>query len=104
MVQGLDSSFSGMSSLPRLRSLTPPAPPMLDKYGAANQNIHEEGEISLLQPAYQTDKENSTPEALLVSGQSPNENADGTPPRSQPRCSSIWSRRGKPSNVTDSNW
>ncbi|KAH0714621.1 hypothetical protein KY285_007426 [Solanum tuberosum] len=103
MVQGLDSSFSGMSSLPRLRSLTPPALPMLDKYGEANENlpgnIHEEGEISLLQPAYQTDKENSTPEALLVSGQSPNENADGTPPRSQQRCSSIWSRRGKPSNV-----
>lgn len=58
MVKGLDSSFSGMSSLPRLRSLTPPAPPMLekmrspfpDKYEAANQNIpgniHEEGEIS----------------------------------------------------------
>ncbi|KAL3324079.1 hypothetical protein AABB24_038318 [Solanum stoloniferum] len=103
MVQGLDSSFSGMSSLPHLRSLTPPAPPMLDKYGAANQNlpgnIHKEGEISLLQPAYQTDRENSTPEGLLVSGQSPNENADGTPPRSQQRCSSIWSRRGKPSSV-----
>lgn len=103
MVQGLDSSFSGMSSLPRLRSLTPPAPPMLDKNVAANENlpgnIHEEGEISLRQPAYQADKENSIPEALLVPGQSPNENADGTPPRSQQRCSSIWSRRGKHSNV-----
>ncbi|XP_055833730.1 FHA domain-containing protein PS1-like isoform X2 [Solanum dulcamara] len=87
MVQGLlDSSFSGMSSLPHLRSLTPPAPPMLeqmrspfpDKYEAANQNlpgnIHEEG-------------------------QSPIETADGTPPRSQQRCSSIWSRRGKTSSV-----
>ncbi|XP_015057240.1 FHA domain-containing protein PS1 [Solanum pennellii] len=103
MVQGLDSSFSGMSSLPRLRSLTPPAPPMLDKNVAANENlpgnIHEEGEISLRQPAYQADKENSIPEALLVPGQSPNENADGTPPRSQQRCSNIWSRRGKHSNV-----
>ncbi|TMW84022.1 hypothetical protein EJD97_000221 [Solanum chilense] len=103
MVQGLDSSFSGMSSLPRLRSLTPPAPPMLDKNVAANENlpgnIHEEGEISLRQSAYQADKENSIPEALLVPGQSPNENADGTPPRSQQRCSSIWSRRGKHSNV-----
>ncbi|MCD7454157.1 hypothetical protein HAX54_023697 [Datura stramonium] len=111
MVQGLDSSFSGMSSLPHVRSLTPPAPPMLekmsslfpDKTEATNQNlpgnIHEEGEISLLQPAYQPDKENSAPEALLVSGQSLKENADGTPPRSQQRCSSIWSRRGKPSSV-----
>ncbi|XP_016457121.2 FHA domain-containing protein PS1-like [Nicotiana tabacum] len=110
MVQGLDSSFSGVSSLPRVRSLTPPAPPLLeqmsspfpDKYEAANRsnlpgNIHEEGEISLLQPAsYQPDKENSAPEALLVSEQSKTENViDGTPERSPQRCSSIWSRRGK---------
>ncbi|OIT32973.1 PREDICTED: FHA domain-containing protein PS1-like [Nicotiana attenuata] len=110
MVQGLDSSFSGMSSLPRVRSLTPPAPPLLeqmsspfpDNYEAANRNnlpgnIHEEGEISLLQPAsYQPDKENSAPEALLVSEQSKTENVvDGTPERSPQRCSSIWSRRGK---------
>ncbi|XP_060198218.1 FHA domain-containing protein PS1-like [Lycium barbarum] len=102
MVQGLDSSFSGMSSFPLVRSLTPPAPPMLkqmsspfpDKYEAANQNlpgnIHEEGEISLLQSAYQPDKENSAPAT---------ETADGTPERSQQRCSSIWSRRGKHSSV-----
>ncbi|KAK4352668.1 hypothetical protein RND71_028186 [Anisodus tanguticus] len=100
MVQGLDSSFSGMSSFPRVRSLTPPAPPMLeqmsspcpDKYEAANQDLP--GNIGWLQP----DKENSAPEALLVSGQSPKENADGTP-RSQQRCSSIWTRRGKPTSV-----
>ncbi|KAM3360905.1 FHA domain-containing protein PS1 [Capsicum galapagoense] len=111
MVQGLDSSFSGMSSFPRMRCLTPPAPPMLEqmsspfpyKYEAANQNppgnIHEEGENSLLQPARQPDKENSAPKALLVSGQFPKENADGTLPLSQQRCSNIWSRRGKPSSV-----
>ncbi|XP_016487625.2 uncharacterized protein LOC107807702 [Nicotiana tabacum] len=110
MVQGLDSSFSGMSSLPRVSSLTPPAPPLLekmsspfpDKYEAANRNnlpgnIHEKGEISLLQPAsYQPDNENSAPEALLDSEQSKTENVvDGTPERSPQRCSSIWSRRGK---------
>lgn len=108
MVQGLDSSFSGMSSLPRLRSLTPPMleqmrSPFSGKCKAANQNlpgnIHEEGEISLLQPAYKADKENSAPEALLVSGQSSNENADNNLPRYQQRCSSIWSRRGKPSSL-----
>lgn len=50
----------------------------------------------LLQPVYQADKENSAPEALLVSGQSPNETADGTPSISEQRCSSIWSRRENP--------
>ncbi|KAM3305933.1 FHA domain-containing protein PS1 [Capsicum chacoense] len=102
MVQGLDSSFSGMSLFPRMRCLTPPAPPMLeqmsspfpDKYEATNQNppgnINEEGENSLLQPAPQPDKENSAPKALLVSGQFPKENADGTLPLSQQRCSNIW--------------
>ncbi|KAJ8551265.1 hypothetical protein K7X08_000635 [Anisodus acutangulus] len=99
MVQSLDSSFSGMSSFPRVRSLTPPALPMLeqisspfpDKYEAANQNltgnIHEEGKISFLQPAYQPNKENNA-----------TENADGTPPRSQQRCSSIQTGRDRAMN------
>ncbi|XP_016503268.1 FHA domain-containing protein PS1-like [Nicotiana tabacum] len=109
-VQVLDSAFSDMNLLPYVKSLTPSAPPMPEYLEssfpvgdeAVNVNppekIHGESEISLIQPAYEPDKENSTPRALLVSGGSQTENAH-SPVRSQQKCLSIWSRRGKCSSV-----
>ncbi|XP_016478195.1 FHA domain-containing protein PS1-like [Nicotiana tabacum] len=110
-VQGLDSSFSDMSLLPCVKSLTPSAPPMPEEMKflfpvgdkavivIPPEKIHGESEISLLQPAYEPDKENSTPLAFLVSGGSQTENADSTLVRSHQRYLSIWSRRGKCSSV-----
>ncbi|XP_059299387.1 FHA domain-containing protein PS1-like isoform X2 [Lycium ferocissimum] len=112
LVQGLDSTFSDMHLLPYVKSLTPSAPPMPEEMKSPfhfsdeevninpPEKIHGESELSLLQPAYEPDKENSTPRALLVSAESQTENADSsTPVRSQQRCLSIWSRRGKCSSV-----
>ncbi|KAK4375257.1 hypothetical protein RND71_005934 [Anisodus tanguticus] len=111
LVQDLDSSFCDMSLLPYVKSLTPSAPPMPEEmkssfpFGDEEVNInppekiHGESEISLLQPVYEPDQENSTAQALLVSGGFQTENVDSTPVRSQQRCLSIWSRRGKCSSV-----
>ncbi|KAL3335071.1 hypothetical protein AABB24_031336 [Solanum stoloniferum] len=111
LVQDQDSSFSCSSLLPYIKCLTPSAPPMPEEmkssfpYGDEEVNInplekiHGESEISLLQPAYEPDQENSSPRALLVSGGFRTENADSTPVRSQQRCLNIWSRRGKCSSV-----
>ncbi|KAH0749239.1 hypothetical protein KY290_028471 [Solanum tuberosum] len=111
VVQDQDSSFSCLSLLPYIKCPTPSAPPMPEEmkssfpYGDEEVNInplekiHGESEISLLEPAYEPDQENSSPRALLVSGGFRTENADSTPVRSQQRCLNIWSRRGKCSSV-----
>ncbi|XP_049409357.1 FHA domain-containing protein PS1-like [Solanum stenotomum] len=111
LVQDQDSSFSCSSLLPYIKCPTPSAPPMPEEmkssfpYGDEEVNInplekiHGESEISLLQPAYEPDQENSSPRALLVSGGFQTENADSPPVRSQQRCLNIWSRRGKGSSV-----
>nr|AED89989.1 PSL3b [Solanum chacoense x Solanum tuberosum] len=111
LVQDQDSSFSCSSLFPYITCPTPSAPPMPEEmkssfpYGDEEENInplekiHGESEISLLQPAYEPDQENSSPRALLVSGGFRTENADSTPVRSQQRCLNIWSRRGKCSSV-----
>lgn len=104
LVQGQDSSFS-MSLLPSVKSFTPSAPPMPEEmkssfpFGHEEVNIHGERGISLLQPAYEPDQENSTSRGLLVSEGFQTENADSTPVGSQQICLSIWSRRGKCSSV-----
>ncbi|TMX05388.1 hypothetical protein EJD97_023602 [Solanum chilense] len=106
-----ESSCSYSSLLPYVKCLTLSAPPMPEEmkssfplgYEEVNKNpseeIHGESEISLLQPAYEPDKENDSPRALLVSGGFRTENEDSTPVRSQQRCLNIWSRRGKCSTV-----
>ncbi|XP_060196646.1 uncharacterized protein LOC132625975 [Lycium barbarum] len=96
LVQGLDSSLANMYLLPYVKSLTPSSPLMPEEmkspfhfsHEEVNINLpekmHGENQLSLLQPAYEPDKENNTPQALLVSTESQTENADSsTPVRSQ---------------------
>lgn len=76
-MQGIDSSLT-LLAFARPEHMSSPFP---GKFEALNRNltgnIHEDSEISLLQPTYQPDKENIATQAFLLLRQSQTENANG---------------------------